>query len=217
MRRLTIYILCAAALLAALPRTEAQTSPPAQAPGFVDADGDGINDAYQGMHRARGRVRGGGDWSAALSKVNLTADQQARLKQFSLDHQKTVAPLNAAFDAAQAKLREAMQTAQPDRKAIDAQIDAVNALRSQIQKAAAAYQMAVQGILTPEQWTEPNAAARSAKSSGPGAGPGLRKGGDDVFVDEDGDGICDGRGVGRRPIGPGVPKDHRRSRGRPEK
>lgn len=211
MRRLTIYILCAIGLLAALARGEAQT------PAFVDADGDGINDAYQGMRRARGRVRGGGDWSAALSKVNLTAEQQARLKQFSLDHQKTVAPLNAAFDAAQAKLREAMQAAQPDRKAIDAQIDAVNALRSQIQKAAAAYQMAVQGILTPEQWTELSAAARSAKPAGPGAGPGLRKGGDDVFVDEDGDGICDGRGIGRRPIGAGVPKDHRRSRGRPEK
>ncbi|MBI2951465.1 Spy/CpxP family protein refolding chaperone [bacterium] len=194
MRRWTVYILCAMGLLAVSVRGEAQT------PAFVDADGDGINDAYQGMHRARGRMRGAGkgDWLTALSKVKLTEEQRARLKQASLDYQKTTSPLNMTFDAAQVKLREAMQAASPDPNAINTQIDAVNALRSQLQKAAAAYQLTVQGILTPEQWAALNAAARDPGVAGP-ALRGARKGGDDVFIDEDGDGICDGRGVGRRP------------------
>lgn len=204
MRRLTIHLFCAVGLLAALARGEAQTAPSPQTPGFVDADGDGINDAYQGMHRVRGRARGGGGWLIALSKVKLTAEQQAGLEQVTLNYQKAVVPVNAAFTAAQVKLREAMQAAQPDQKVIDAQIDAVNALRSQIQKTAAAYQLAVQGILTPEQWAALNAAAGAPKATvaGVGPGPGTRKGGYDTFVDEDGDGICDGRGIGRRLAGP---------------
>ncbi|OGG52229.1 MAG: hypothetical protein A3F84_20715 [Candidatus Handelsmanbacteria bacterium RIFCSPLOWO2_12_FULL_64_10] len=197
MRRLTVYILCAIGLLAVSVRGEAQT------PAFVDADGDGINDAYQGVHRARGRMRGAGkgDWLTTLSKVKLTEEQRARLKQASLDYQKTVSPLNATFDAAQVKLRETMQAAPPDPSAINTQIDAVNTLRSQIQKAAAAYQLTIQGILTPEQWVALNVAARDPGVAGP-ALRGARKGSDDVFIDEDGDGICDGRGVGRRPAGP---------------
>lgn len=212
MRRLIIYLLCAMGLLAALARGEAQT--PGQTTGFVDADGDGIHDAYQGVHRARGRVRGRGDWFAALSKVKLTEEQQARLKQASLDYEKTVAPLNVTFDAAQARLREAMQAAQPDQKAIDAQIDAVNALRSQIQKAAAAYRLSVQGILTSEQWAALNATVKAQGAPKSTAGLGAKGGKEDVFVDEDGDGICDGRGIGRRPIGPG---GRERRRGHPEK
>lgn len=197
MRRLTLYVLCAIGLLAALARGEAQT------PAFVDADGDGINDVYQGMHRARGRVRGGGkgDWLAVLSKVKLTEEQQGRLKQAFLDYQRMVSPLHTTFDAAQVKLREAMQATPPDPNAINAQIDAVNALRAQLQKAAAAYQLTIQGILTPEQWAALNTAAKGPEVVGP-ALRGARKGGEDVFIDKDGDGICDGRGVGRRPPPP---------------
>jgi Spy/CpxP family protein refolding chaperone len=197
MRRWTVYILCTMGLLAVSARGEGQT------PAFVDADGDGINDAYQGMHRARGRMRGAGkgDWLTVLSKVKLTEEQRARLKQASLDYQKAVSPLNATFDAAQVKLRETMLAAPPDPNAINTQIDAVNTLRAQLQKAAAAYQIAIQGILTPEQWAALNVAARDPGGGGP-ALRGARKGGEDVFIDADGDGICDGRGVGRRPPPP---------------
>ncbi len=200
MKNLKIYILCAMGILAALARGEAQ------APPFVDADGDGINDAFQGMHRVRGRMRGGGDWSATLSKLKLTADQQARIQQASLDHQKAVEPISTALSAAQAKLKEAMGATQPDQKTIEAHIDAISALRSQAQKADAAYRLIVQGVLTPEQLAALNTAAGELRAAGPGA-HGIKKGGFDVFVDEDGDGICDGRGVGRKP--PPGPEEHR--------
>ncbi len=206
MRRLTIHFFCAMGLLVALARGEAQTVSSPRTPGFVDADGDGIHDAYQGVHRARGMVRRGSNWLTTLSKVKLTAEQQTRLGQASLDYQKAVVPINAAFNAAQVKLREAMQAAQPDRKAIDAQIDAVNGLRSQIQKTAAAYQLTVQGILTPEQWAALNEAARNPGDVGPAGRHGPGRGNEDVFIDEDGDGICDGRGIGRRPLSPGGPE-----------
>jgi Spy/CpxP family protein refolding chaperone len=203
MKRLTIpSLVCAAGLLLGLARGEAQTASPPRTPVFVDADGDGINDAYQGVHRARGMARSGSNWLATLSKVKLTTEQQARLGQASQDYQKAVVPIHAAFTAARVKLREAIQAAQPDRKAIDAQIDAVNGLRSQIQKTTAAYQLTIQGILTPEQWAALNEAARNPGGILAGRrGPG--KGNEDVFIDEDGDGICDGRGIGRRPLSPG--------------
>jgi Spy/CpxP family protein refolding chaperone len=217
MRRLTTYILCAMGLLAAPARGEAQTVSSPQTPGFVDADGDGINDAYQGMHRARSRMRGKADWFTALAKAKLTDEQRARLQQASSDHQKAITSFQATLNVAQARLREAMQAAAPDRKVIEERIDALNTVRAQIQKAAAGYQLAVQGILTPEQWTELNRTVKAAKAADPGLSQRPAMGGGDVFVDEDGDGVCDGRGIGRRPIGPGVPKDHRRSRGNPEK
>ena len=151
-------------------------------------------------------MRGGRDWSATLSKLKLTADQQARLKQASLDRQKAVEPLNTALTVAQARLKEAMEATQPDQKAIESHIDAVSVLRTQVQKADAAYRLTVQGILTPEQLEALNTAAGELKAAGPGA-HGMKKGGFDVFVDEDGDGICDGRGVGRKP--PSGPEEHR--------
>jgi Spy/CpxP family protein refolding chaperone len=208
MRWLAIYTICAMGFLAALSRGEAQTPP------FVDADGDGINDALQGMHRVRGRMRGGGDWTAALSKLKLTADQQTRLRLASRDYRKTVEPIHTALGAAQTRLKEAMGAAQPDQKTIETHIDAIGILQSQAQKADAAYRLTVQGILTPDQWAAVNPAAAGLKAAGPGA-HGIKKGGFDIFVDEDGDGICDGRGVGRKP--PPGPEEHRQDRRHPGK
>ncbi len=211
MSRLKTCIFCTLGFGTPLAQGEAQVPP------FVDADGDGINDALQGMHRVRGRVRGGGDWSTALSKLKLTADQQARLKQASRDYRKTVDPINTALGTAQARLKGAMETAQPDQKTIDTHIDAISAMRTLLQKADVAYRMNVQGILTPEQWMALNTASGELKA---GAGArATKKGGFDIFVDEDGDGICDGRGVGRKP--PPGPEEHRaeerRGQGHPGK
>lgn len=208
MNRLKIFMLCTMGFGMILAQGEAQVPP------FVDADGDGINDALQGMHRVRGRVRGGGDWSTALSKLKLPPDQRARLKQASRDYQKTVDPINTAIGTAQARLKGAMEAAQPDQKTIDTHIDAISAMRTLLQKADVAYRMTVQGILTPEQWMALNTASGELKA---GAGArATKKGGFDIFVDEDGDGICDGRGIGRKPPPPG-PEEHRQGQGHPGK
>jgi hypothetical protein len=79
----------------------------------------------------------------------------------------------------------------------------------------AAYQSALQGVLTPEQWTALSETAREYGTSRVGTGVQAKKGTEDLFIDEDGDGICDGRGIGRRPIPPG--KRQERGRGGPER
>ncbi len=69
----------AAALLWAGPTVEAQDNGDAPPPGFVDENGDGIDDGVSFRHRRGGRHRGGALMSVVFS--NLTKEQRASLQE----------------------------------------------------------------------------------------------------------------------------------------
>lgn len=116
---------------------------------FVDENGDGINDLVGYAHRMKGRV--GGPFGVNLRGVTLTEEQQAQVDKLKTDHQTAVTALITTLQTKQTELRTLKSAATPDQAAIDAKIAEINDVRSQIQKADAAYRTSVLNLLTPQQ------------------------------------------------------------------
>lgn len=117
--------------------------------GFVDNDGDGINDFTGMAHEMRGRI--GGPFGLNLKNITLTTDQQTRVDKLRTDHQTAVTPLQTTLQTKETELRTLMSATSPDKAAITAKIAEITAVRSQIQAADASYQTSVLNVLTADQ------------------------------------------------------------------
>lgn len=207
MKRLTTIIAGVGSLVVgiALYAWAQGTTTPGRGPGFVDSDGDGVCDCGRPMSGRMGK--GGGGTGLGLGAVKLTPEQQAQVDKLRADHQQTASSLRTALRTRQEELDGLMKATQPDRKAIDAKIDEVNAARSQLQKEKASYQVSVRNLLTPEQLAALDARGAGAgmglgrgMGKGRGAGMGGRgQGQGPGFVDADKDGVCDRCGSSRTP------------------
>lgn len=113
--------------------------------------------------------------------VTLTAEQLAQLDQLTSGHQTSTSAVQSSLQAKQTELRDLIRATTPDQAAINAKIDEISTLQAQLQKENAGYQIAVRGLLTPEQQAALDAARPPAPA---GLGPG-------------------GRGHGRGPMGHG--------------
>lgn len=208
MKRITAIITGAGALvigmtLSAWAQDAATTPLPTRGTVFVDEDGDGICDYVGVGHRMRGRMGLRVGAGAGLGTVTLTPEQQAQIDKLRLDYQKAVTLGQALLQTKQLELSELLRAAQPDQDAVSAKIDEINSVRSQLQKEAAAYQVAVRGVLTPEQQATLNTRG-TGTSAGMGNGRGMMGNGRGMgrgyggmmgqghsWVDANGDGICD--------------------------
>jgi Spy/CpxP family protein refolding chaperone len=151
---------------------DAVTTPtPTGGMAFVDEDGDGICDYVGVGHRMRGRMGLRVGAGAGLGGITLTPEQQTQVDKLKTDYQKAVTLGQALLQTKQLELSNLLRAAQPDQNAISAKIDEISSVRSQLQKEAAAYQVAVRGVLTPEQQ-----AALDARGAGVGAGMGNGRG-----------------------------------------
>ena len=113
--------------------------------GFVDEDGDGINDFTARGHFLEGRM------GVNLSSLTLTADQQTKVDKLKTDHQTAVTPLQTTLQTKETELRTLIKATTPDQTAINAKIAEINGIRSQIQTADAAYATSVLNLLTADQ------------------------------------------------------------------
>jgi Spy/CpxP family protein refolding chaperone len=117
--------------------------------GFIDQDGDGINDRAGMAHQMRGRM--GGPFGMNLKNLTLTTDQQTAVDKLKADHKTAVSTLFTALKTKQSELRTLKSAATQDQAAITAKLAEIDGIRSQIQTANTGYRDSVLGLLTADQ------------------------------------------------------------------
>ncbi len=105
------------------------------------------SEGMQGRH-GQGQFNKGEEMMAHL---NLSDEQKTKIEDLKLEHQKKMLPLRNQLNEKMAKMKT-LETAFPaDMKAIDALIDEMSGVRTQMAKERAAMHQEVRKILTEEQ------------------------------------------------------------------
>jgi Spy/CpxP family protein refolding chaperone len=143
--------------------------------------GGGIRRPTVGNRDLRDRRAGRAQGMRELAKeLNLTATQRDRLEDVRDQHRRKAIAMRADLEVAMLDMRKLVRADQPDRRAIDAQIDRTSAMRAELQKARMAALLDARAILTPQQ-REKLRELRGSRSLMGGVGhrdmPGRRHGG----------------------------------------
>jgi len=130
-----------------------------------DARGRGQARGERGREfRHRGMRRGMNRWDARdmmvvriarnpemRQRLGITADQAAKIEQQTLDFRKTRIQGRANIQLHRVELASLLSADQPDRGAIDKELDAISASRLAQTKAAINFHLAMRDALTPDQ------------------------------------------------------------------
>lgn len=100
------------------------------------------------MSRAVGSEQGIGPMGITPS---LTPEQIEKISALRIEHQKATIDLRASLQKKRLDFRTLMMAEKPDEKKINAVIEEMGALRTQLQKQRVAHWLKVREILTPEQ------------------------------------------------------------------
>ncbi|MGH9736406.1 MAG: Spy/CpxP family protein refolding chaperone [Candidatus Acidiferrales bacterium] len=84
-------------------------------------------------------------------RLGITADQAAKIEQQTLDFRKTQIQGRADIQVHRVELASLLSADQPDRAAIDKELDAISASRLAQTKAAVNFHLAMRDALTPDQ------------------------------------------------------------------
>ncbi len=87
-----------------------------------------------------------------LEEINLTEQQREELAKQRLENQKEMIKLRADLRLLQFDLTTLLDTKEPDKAKVYAQIDKINNLRNEMTKKWIDYSLKRRTILTPEQW-----------------------------------------------------------------
>ncbi|MGA2832633.1 MAG: Spy/CpxP family protein refolding chaperone [Terracidiphilus sp.] len=152
-----------------------------QGPGGGMGAGPGFADRRPPMERAFGSQDGHGRWwnnPKAVERLKLTDEQRKAFDNIFLEHREKLIDLRASLQKAELALEPLMGNDQPDEARILAQIDKVAQARAELEKANAAFLLAIRAKLTPEQWKliqafrAEHGAGQSWRQRGPGGEPG---------------------------------------------
>jgi periplasmic protein CpxP/Spy len=122
-----------------------------------DSHGGGMG---MGMGRGMGMHRWGGhemglarllDNPKLREQIGITADQAAKIRQETLDFQKTAIRAGADLQVKRLDLHSLLAAETPDRAAIDKSLRETNAAQFTLEKAAIDHRLAMRAMLTPEQ------------------------------------------------------------------
>ena len=156
----------------------------AQEPGGGMGQGFGMHRSP--MEKALGPLGAQGRWwnnPRIVERLKLTDVQRKEFDDIYLQHREKLIDLRASLQKAELALEPLVRDAQPNETKILAQIDKVAQARAELEKANAAFLLALRAKLTAEQWTELQAeraerANRVHEGNGEGHGPGgWRQGG----------------------------------------
>ena len=110
---------------------------------------------------AQGNRRGGGPYERgmqretlrpmAMERLDLTEDQQSKLKELQTAHYNTIKPLRAKLMETKARERTLLAQEEVDQKAVNALIDEETELLNQLKKLRIEHKLSVQDVLTDEQ------------------------------------------------------------------
>lgn len=81
----------------------------------------------------------------------LTTEQMEKISALRIEHQKATVDLRADLQKKRLDLRTLMMASEPDQKKINAVIEEMGVLKTQLQKQRVAYWLKVRELLTPEQ------------------------------------------------------------------
>lgn len=146
-------------------------SVPAQGPGGGMGPGFGghrppMENAF-GAQGAQGRF-----WNnpRIVEKLKLTDVQRKEFDDIFLQHREKLIDLRANLQKAELALEPLVRESQPNETKILAQIDKVAQARAELEKANAAFLLAIRSKLTAEQWTQLQALRANRASNMGGAG-----------------------------------------------
>ncbi len=126
-----------------------------QTQGVGVGAGPGFGDRQPPMERAFGPQDGHGRWwnnPRAVERLKLTDEQRKAFDNILLEHREKLIDLRANLQKAELALEPLMSGDQPNEAKILAQIDKVAQARAELEKANAAFLLAIRAKLTPEQW-----------------------------------------------------------------
>ena len=124
-----------------------------------------------GMERGRGGGTCYGDEITALSKLDLTAEQTAKVNALREAHLKDIKPLRDKMFIKRGDLKLLWLQTNPDKDKIMAAQKEIRTLRDQMQDKMTAYRLDVLKVLTPEQ-QEKLKSFKYERGFGPGMGGG---------------------------------------------
>lgn len=107
----------------------------------------------EGMSRGEERSR----HQDMMQKLDLTDEQSKKIEDIRYQHQKKAIALRADLESGRLDLGRLMRADQPDRRAIEAQIDKLSATRTTLEKDRVGQLLEMRAVLTPEQlktWRE---------------------------------------------------------------
>ena len=120
--------------------------------GFGDGPGFGRG---PGMCQERGFGQGDGPGILAKAEtLELTTEQIKKIKAMRLDMAKKKIRLRSGLELKQLELKELISADEPDMRRIEAKIDEMAPLRTELQKKRIEHRLAIRDILTPEQKTK---------------------------------------------------------------
>jgi periplasmic protein CpxP/Spy len=126
--------------------------------GFRGARMMGRDGGAGGGFRGRGfHHEGLGAWwknSKVAAKLNLSADQIARIEKTYLDHRLKLIDLRADLEKQELQLQPLLDVDQPDEAQVGAQIDRITAARGRLEKENAMMLLSIRRVLTVDQWKE---------------------------------------------------------------
>ena len=151
----------------------------AQGPG--GGMGQGFGGHRPPMENAFGFQGAQGRWwnnPRIVERLKLTDVQRKEFDDIYMQHREKLIDLRANLQKAELALEPLVRDSQPNEAKILAQIDKVAQARAELEKANAAYLLAIRSKLTAEQWTQVQAERANRENMG-GAGQryGQRQGG----------------------------------------
>lgn len=147
-RRCFVPLLGVAAFLSAAPVWAAQApgGGPAAKRGF-----EGRRPPFEQEFRFHGRFW---DNPKIASALKITPDQQKEMDDILFRHREKLIDLQAGLRRAELEMEPLMNADEPNRTAIEAQIDKVVAARGALEKANSDFLLDIRMKLTPDQWKE---------------------------------------------------------------
>src|SRR5208337_2446320 len=119
--------------------------------------GPGFGGHRPPMERAFGLQGGHGGWwnnPRVVERLKLTDEQRKEFDDIFLQHREKLIDLRASLQKAELALEPLVSDSQPNEAKILAQIDKVAQARAELEKANAAYLLAIRSKLTAEQWKQ---------------------------------------------------------------
>lgn len=116
--------------------------------------GRGFADHRPPFERAMGDM---GRWwnnPRMIDRLKLTDDQRKAMDQILYQHREKLIDLQANLQRAELAMEPLMGADQPDRAAIEAQIDKIVAARADLEKANSLFLLDIRLKLTPDQWKQ---------------------------------------------------------------
>ncbi len=134
-------LLAALVVMAALPLL-AQDTPNAQ-------DDDDDENEFMWVGR-KGQGMGDGPRFQFVEQMKLTEEQQKKMQEMRVAHQKEMIPLRAQVKVKRIELQELFR-GDANQGAINSKIDEISKLTADLQKKNAAHRLAMRNLLTPDQ------------------------------------------------------------------